>query len=118
MFIYNRFKNIRIDKDLSQKELAKLICVSKVSVNGYELGNRVPSLNKLIKISEVLETTPNFLLGFDNYLIKEESGEYKFNLLEEELFFIKEARKNKKVYTKIINEPNRLIEAIEKNAIN
>lgn len=118
MFIPDRVKTARLEKGYSQKELGNLIGVSDATINGYEKGGRKPTLVNLIKLSELLELTPNYILGFDKLLISEDEEEYNIHLSKEEIEFIKEARKKKKTYNRIITEPKRLIESIERNVIN
>ena len=64
--IGKRVKDLRIKKGLSQQELGNTIGVTKVSICGYENGTRLPNLEKLVKLAEVLETTTDYLLG-DEY---------------------------------------------------
>lgn len=58
-----RVRELRIKRGLSQQDLGLAIGVTKVSVCGYENGTRIPNLEKLIKLAEVLETTTDYLLG-------------------------------------------------------
>lgn len=58
-----RLKLARISKKLSQIELCNLIDISRVSLMHYETGRRIPSVEILEKIAEVLEVSVGFLLG-------------------------------------------------------
>lgn len=58
-----RVRELRIKRGLSQQDLGLAIGVTKVSVCGYENGTRIPNLEKLIRLAEVLETTTDYLLG-------------------------------------------------------
>ena len=61
--IGKRIRELRAERGLSQQELGASIGVTKVSICGYENGTRIPNLEKLIKLAEVLETTTDYLLG-------------------------------------------------------
>ncbi len=45
LFIGDRLKEARIRKRLSQQQLGDMMKVSKVSICGYEKGNRTPNIN-------------------------------------------------------------------------
>lgn len=60
-----RLKKARIEKNLTQEQLADLIGVAKSTLNGYEKGNREPDFFKIKKLIEVLEVDANYLLGID-----------------------------------------------------
>ena len=48
MVVGKRIKELRANAEISQQELGDLVGVSKVSISGYESGNRIPSLEILI----------------------------------------------------------------------
>ena len=50
MILGYRLRELRKENKLSQERLGKILGVSKVSVSGYESGNRIPSLEILNKI--------------------------------------------------------------------
>ena len=54
----NNLKKIRINKGLTQQGIAKLVGVDIRSYRRYESGEIQPSLENLIKLSEVLEESP------------------------------------------------------------
>ncbi|MBC1358309.1 helix-turn-helix domain-containing protein [Listeria booriae] len=64
--IGERIKKLRKDKKLTQTELAKKINLTHVSISGYERGTRLPDTETLGKLSDVLETTTDYLLGRTN----------------------------------------------------
>ena len=55
--INNKMKQARIDKGYSQGELAKLISVSRQTINMIENGDYNPTLGLCIKICKVLDKT-------------------------------------------------------------
>ncbi len=62
-------KNIRAARTargMSQVELARRLNVSKQSVSNWENDNIQPSVDMLKRLSEVLETSADCLLGIDD----------------------------------------------------
>lgn len=57
-------KDFREKKGLTQQDLANLMNIHKRTVSKYERNEIFPDHEKLIKLSIILETTPNELLGF------------------------------------------------------
>lgn len=58
-----RLKQLRTDAGLSQMDFAKLIKLSKSSVNMYERGEREPSLETLERIADYFNVDMDYLLG-------------------------------------------------------
>lgn len=56
-------KNLRLNHKMSQEELGKHIGVSKVSISGYESGNRTPDVDTLISIADVFNVSLDSLCG-------------------------------------------------------
>ncbi len=112
MFIGSRLKQARIDKGLSQQQLGDLIGVTKVSICGYEKGNRTPVIEKFLKLIDVLEVSSDYLLGRDTFLVSEDDVAYQTSISKEEIIFLKEIRKNIKLHTALYNEPKRTVELI------
>ena len=58
--------NELLDKyNKSQRNFAKDIGISEVSLSRYIRGDRIPSIDVLTKIANGLYTTPNYLLGYE-----------------------------------------------------
>lgn len=60
-----KLKEVREARHLSQSELAKKLHVSTQTISNWEISSSNPSLTTFIKISEILDISPNYLLGFD-----------------------------------------------------
>lgn len=58
-----RLKRLRKDKKLTQEQLGRKINVTKVSISGYENGNRSPDTETLQKIADFFDVTTDYLLG-------------------------------------------------------
>ncbi len=52
-----RMKAARVSKDLSQDQLAKMIGVSRQTINAIEKGDYNPTINLCISICRVLDKT-------------------------------------------------------------
>lgn len=64
--ITDRLKELREDKDLKQKDIAKIINVSQVQYSKYEMGiNSIP-LEKLIILAKYYNTSIDYLAGLTN----------------------------------------------------
>lgn len=64
----DRLKNLRLNKGLSQVELAKELGVSHASIGMYEAGQRVPRDNIRELIADYFNVDTNYLMGFDRTL--------------------------------------------------
>jgi len=60
-----KIKEARLAQNLNQEELAERICSKYRSVSTWENGTAKPDYATLIRLCEVLKTSPNHLLGFD-----------------------------------------------------
>lgn len=54
----NFIKERRIEKGLTQAEMAKILNISQVAYGRYELGTRDAGLNMIMKIAEALDFSP------------------------------------------------------------
>lgn len=67
-FFGDNLKAIRKAKKLTQLELATRLKVSKGTVSAYEQGLSHPSIETLVKICAILDTSADYLLGISNDL--------------------------------------------------
>ncbi len=58
-----RLKILRINRKMSQKELAERLNITKSVISFYESGERMPSYEILIKISDIFHVSTDYLLG-------------------------------------------------------
>ncbi len=109
-----RLKELRKSNKMTQKELGDAINVTKVSICCYEKGTRVPSLETLIDISNLFKVDLNYLIGNDTYVVSENNQSYGIKMSNEEIALIKELRKHIDIYLKLIDDPQRMLELIDK----
>lgn len=55
--------SLRIEKKLTQKQLAARIGLAISSVSSYESGSRYPSFETLIKLARIFHVSTDYLLG-------------------------------------------------------
>lgn len=60
-----KLKALRIQSGLSQKQLADQIGVTKSVISYYELQERYPSPDVLIKLAGIFHVTTDYLLGLE-----------------------------------------------------
>lgn len=63
-FIPARLLELRIQHGLSQVELSRRALVAQGSVSKYESGESIPSADALARLAAILETSPEYLVGF------------------------------------------------------
>lgn len=113
MLVGDRIRKKRIELGLSQEELGDLVGVSKVSICGYEKGNRTPTVDTFILLVDELKTTPQYLLGYDVDVIEEHTG-YSIKMSREDIQIIRELKLRTELYNRILENPKRMIEFISR----
>ena len=63
MIFDTRLKELRIEKQLSQKELADLLSTGQSSISAWERGEREPLAHQLVDLAKVFECSVDYLLG-------------------------------------------------------
>jgi len=58
-----RLKELRIEKRLTQEELATIFFLNKSSISRYERGQQVPELDLLQRIADFFQVGTDYLLG-------------------------------------------------------
>lgn len=63
-----RIKTLRKEHNLTQEELGKMLGVQKAAIQKYEKGT-VKNIKRdsLIKLAQILDTTPEYILGWDDF---------------------------------------------------
>jgi len=70
----NRLKELRKQKGLTQQQLADRIGVTKSVISFYELKERAPSPEVLIKLSYIFHVSTDYLLGVERNKTVDVSG--------------------------------------------
>ena len=58
-----RLKELRIEKGMTQQQLAEVLGVDRTAVMKWELGERETNFGMLIKIAKYFQVTTDYLLG-------------------------------------------------------
>lgn len=64
--MYSRIRDLREDKDLTQKELSLLINIHVNQYQKYERGEREIPVKLLIKLSNYYNVSTDYILGLTN----------------------------------------------------
>lgn len=70
----NRVKMLRIEKRLTQKQLADQVGVAVSAISSYESGNRYPSYEVLINLARIFHVSTDYLLGLNKRIEIDVSG--------------------------------------------
>ena len=60
-----KLKKLRKEKNLTQKQLASLIGVQNSVISFYEVGERIPSPEIIVKLATALHVSSDYLLGIE-----------------------------------------------------
>ena len=72
-----RIKQLRQEHDITQKELADFLGVTPKAVSFYELGQRMPSNEMILKLAQKFCVSTDYLLGNkENITAVEREGYY------------------------------------------
>lgn len=112
-----RIKNIRLEKNLKQSELADLAGISRVSIGNYERGSRTPNIVILNKIANALNVTIGELTGLntspltnDEFMSLKNRLDYELKINNGELLYNElDAENLEKLYLSKINEMKELL---------
>jgi len=61
-----RFKTLRLEKNLTQAELAKILSIGESTISFYESDKREPDYETLQKIADFFNVSVDYLLGRTN----------------------------------------------------
>lgn len=61
--MYTRIRDLREDKDLTQKQLAEILGMSQTGYSKYETGENDIPTHILIKLADFYGTTTDYILG-------------------------------------------------------
>jgi transcriptional regulator with XRE-family HTH domain len=62
-----RLKELRLEKKLTQKELAKIIQTNNSSICDWECGRAEPNIEMIIKLCNYFDISSDYLLGIIDF---------------------------------------------------
>ena len=68
-----RLKELRIENNYSQYEIADLMGIAQVTYSHYELGRRSISIQNLVKIAKIYNISTDYLLGISDDKLRQNS---------------------------------------------
>ena len=125
--ISDRVKEIRTQNGLTQTELGKKLSVTRASVNAWEMGISVPSVQLLVEMSRLFKVTVDYLLDLDGSLkidigyLTNEQREIVFGIIDQfrayndavELLSANKISTSNDAMAKNVIDPNRLTYSIK-----
>lgn len=67
--MFNRLRELRQDKDLTQLEVAKYLNMSQTGYSQYEIGKNDIPTRVLIKLSQFYDVSVDYLLNVTNEMV-------------------------------------------------
>lgn len=89
----NRIRRLREEKHMTQVRLSIELEVSQETISAYEKGKHLPSLNSLIKMSQIFDASMDYIMGFCDVRMPAE----KDNLPDDEALLISRYRQFDKI---------------------
>lgn len=71
--LLSRLQSLRVSKNLSQEDVAKILGVARSTYNGYETGNREMDYDTLLKLASFYKVSLDYLFGRSDVPIHIES---------------------------------------------
>lgn len=63
MKYYQRLKELREDRDLTQKDIAEMLYVKQSAISSYELGLRALPIDDLVTLCNYYKVSADYILG-------------------------------------------------------
>lgn len=64
--VAERIKSLREQQNKTQAELAKILGITRSSVNAWEMGVSVPSTQYVVELANIFEVSTDYILGVKN----------------------------------------------------
>lgn len=63
---YERIRNLRVDNDLTQQNMADKLYINRRTYSSYEIGERGIPIDILSSIADIFNTSTDYLIGRTN----------------------------------------------------
>ncbi len=70
----DKLKHLRIEKNLTQKQLAERIGLATSAISSYESGNRYPTYDVMAKFARIFHVSTDYLIGIEESRKLETTG--------------------------------------------
>ena len=65
VYFGNILKKLRTDNNITQNHLAERVGLAVSAISAYELGNRFPTYDVMVKFARIFHVSTDYLLGVD-----------------------------------------------------
>ncbi|MGN0701694.1 MAG: helix-turn-helix transcriptional regulator [Lentihominibacter sp.] len=65
--IADRIRLLRQENDMTQSDLAKMLGITRSSVNAWEMGISVPSTQYIIEMSRIFHVSTDYIMDVDTF---------------------------------------------------
>lgn len=110
-----RLRKLRKSANLSQQQLGEAMNVTKVSISGYETGNRRPDTDTLQRLADYFHVSTDYLLGRSTimeYHASYASTEPLQEITEDDIAVLQQLQTYPVMYQKLKKEPIKQIEQL------
>ena len=66
MELKQRLKELRLEKNMTQADVARMMNMSKMAVSHWEKGNSEPSIEQLKKLAKFFDVSIDYLVGYSD----------------------------------------------------
>lgn len=66
VYFGEKLKQLRLEKNLTQKQLAERIGLATSAISSYEAGNRYPTYDVMAKFARIFHVSTDYLIGVED----------------------------------------------------
>ncbi len=92
MITFNRVKEIRKDKDLTQGDIAQYLNIKLYTYSKYEINVNIPSLETVYNISKLFYWNIDYVIGLSDKKVKRDYPKYNAKLVAHNLRVLRESK--------------------------
>lgn len=92
--IPERIKELRLQANISQSQLAKKMGISRASVNAWEMGISQPTIRYILDMADIFNVTPDYILCYSDKqaLVLEGLNDKEIKIVTELVTYFKEGK--------------------------
>ncbi len=92
MISFDRIKEIRKDRDLTQGDVARYLNIKLFTYSKYEININIPSLETVYNISKLFYLNIDYVIGLSDKKIKRDYPKYNAKLIAHNLRYLRESK--------------------------
>ena len=92
MISFDRIKEIRKDRDLTQSDVANYLNIKLYTYSKYEININIPSLETVYNISKMFYLDIDYVIGLSDKKVKKEYPKYNARLIAHNLRYLRESK--------------------------